>query len=71
MGKERTQYGRSFKDNAVKLSYARKNISAYERFKTTTDSDHKDPVCDNLLNREFKPVGPSLMWVSNIRIYIL
>ncbi|MGL5619616.1 MAG: IS3 family transposase, partial [Tannerellaceae bacterium] len=36
------------------------------RFKTTTDSDHKDPVCDNLLNREFKPIGPSLKWVSDI-----
>lgn len=48
MGKERTQYDRSFKENAVKLSYERKNVS------------------DNLLNREFKAVGPSLKWVSDI-----
>ncbi|MGL6178018.1 MAG: IS3 family transposase [Tannerellaceae bacterium] len=36
------------------------------RFKTATDSDHKDPICDNLLNREFKPVRLSLKWVSDI-----
>ncbi len=36
------------------------------RFKTTTDSVHKDPVCYNLLNREFKLVGPSLRLVSDI-----
>lgn len=31
MGKERTQYDRSFKDNAVKLSYERKSVSELAR----------------------------------------
>ena len=31
MGKERTHYDRVFKENAVKLSYERKNVSELAR----------------------------------------
>ncbi len=36
------------------------------KFKTTTDSNHKEPICDNILNRNFSPDAPSKVWVSDI-----
>lgn len=37
------------------------------RFKpTTTDSDHDDPVAENVLNREFAAAGPNEAWVGDI-----
>ena len=36
------------------------------KFKATTDSNHTEPICENLLNRDFNPIGPSLKWVSDI-----
>lgn len=34
--------------------------------KSTTDSRHKLPIADNVLNREFKPSKPNEVWVSDI-----
>ena len=36
------------------------------KFKATTDSDHKLPVAENLLNREFTPAAPDRVWSSDI-----
>lgn len=36
------------------------------KFKTTTDSKHTHRIMDNILNREFKVMGPSKVWVSDI-----
>lgn len=37
------------------------------KFKATTDSNHRLPVADNLLNREFaRPTGRNQMWLSDI-----
>lgn len=36
------------------------------KFKVTTDSTHKEPVCDNLLNRQFNPPAAAMRWVSDI-----
>ena len=36
------------------------------RFKVTTDSKHKLPVAENLLNREFKVAEPNKVWVQDI-----
>lgn len=36
------------------------------KFRTTTDSKHPHRVMENILNREFKVVGPSKVWVSDI-----
>lgn len=36
------------------------------RFKSTTDSRHKLPVSDNLLNRRFEVSKPNEVWVSDI-----
>ncbi len=36
------------------------------KFKITTDSNHKEPICDNILNRSFSPNAPSKAWVSDI-----
>lgn len=65
---EITAKGSRISRTTVALHMKQLNIQSKvrRRFKTTTDSDHKDPVCDNLLNREFKPTGPSLKWVSDI-----
>ena len=35
-------------------------------FKATTDSNHKLPVAENLLNREFTPAAPDRVWSSDI-----
>ncbi|KWT88140.1 putative integrase catalytic subunit [Candidatus Magnetominusculus xianensis] len=37
-----------------------------KRFKATTDSKHKLPVADNLLNRRFEATVPNQVWVSDI-----
>ena len=36
------------------------------KFKATTDSDHKLPVAENLLDREFTPAAPDRVWTSDI-----
>jgi putative transposase len=36
------------------------------KFVNTTDSNHKLPVADNILARQFNPVMPDLAWVSDI-----
>lgn len=40
--------------------------SQKRKFKATTNSNHKLPVADNLLNQEFKPTEPNQVWVSGI-----
>lgn len=37
-----------------------------KKFKQTTDSKHKLPVAPNLLDREFSPKKPNLVWVTDI-----
>ena len=37
-----------------------------KKYKATTDSDHKLPVADNILNQEFKAEAPNKVWVSDI-----
>ena len=37
-----------------------------KKYKVTTDSWHKYPVAENLLNRNFNPSGPNQCWVSDI-----
>lgn len=37
-----------------------------KKFKQTTDSKHKLPLAPNLLNREFSPKKPHLVWVTDI-----
>lgn len=39
---------------------------AVKKFVTTTDSKHKEPVADNLLNREFKVTSPNRIWAGDI-----
>lgn len=36
------------------------------KFKVTTDSKHKLPVAENLLNQQFKVYKPNAVWVSDI-----
>jgi transposase InsO family protein len=36
------------------------------KHKSTTDSKHKMPISQNVLNREFYPKRPNLIWVSDI-----
>lgn len=36
------------------------------QFKNTTDSNHKEPICENLLDRHFSPEEASKAWVSDI-----
>ncbi len=36
------------------------------RFKATTDSGHKLPVADNILDRKFEAAAPNVAWVTDI-----
>ncbi len=36
------------------------------KFRCTTDSNHRLPVAENLLNRQFDPAGPNEAWVADI-----
>ena len=35
-------------------------------FRKTTDSDHRYPVADNLLKRDFAPAAPDIVWATDI-----
>ena len=39
---------------------------ARKKFKVTTDSNHKKPVADNLLNQDFSASTPDEKWVTDI-----
>jgi putative transposase len=39
---------------------------AKRKWKATTDSKHKLPIADNLLNRDFNASGPNKKWVTDI-----
>jgi transposase InsO family protein len=56
-GKERVR--NMMKDNAIRARAKRK-------FKATTDGNHNLPVCENLLNRNFKPSLPDTVWTGDI-----
>ena len=47
------------RDNAIRARSKRK-------YKATTDSNHGLPVSDNLLNRNFQPERPDLVWTGDI-----
>jgi transposase InsO family protein len=57
VGKERVR--KLMKLHGIKARSKRK-------FKATTDSNHKLPVAENLLNREFSPPAPNSAWASDI-----
>ena len=46
-------------DNDIRAKTARK-------FRHTTDSNHKLPVADNVLDRQFDPEAPNEKWVADI-----
>jgi putative transposase len=50
---------RLMRDNGVRAKTARK-------FRNTTDSNHKLPVADNLLDRQFEAQGPNERWLADI-----
>ena len=37
-----------------------------KKFKITTDSRHKEPVAENILDRKFDVAAPNTVWVSDI-----
>jgi transposase InsO family protein len=42
-------------------------LPAKKKFRVaTTDSDHEDPIADNLLNRDFHAAAPNKVWVGDI-----
>lgn len=41
-------------------------VKRKKRFVLTTDSNHKEPVADNLLNREFAPAARNQAWTTDI-----
>ena len=57
VGKERVR--KMMRDNAIRARSKRK-------YKATTDSNHGLPVSDNLLNRNFQPERPDLVWTGDI-----
>ena len=40
--------------------------AAPRRFVRTTDSNHRLPVAENLLGRDFAPLGPDRAWPADI-----
>lgn len=55
----RTTVARYMKEMKLKSKLKRKFIA-------TTSSDHKEPVAENLLNRQFNPTEPGVAYVSDI-----
>lgn len=48
------------------VSSKTKRSKLKRRFKVTTDSNHRYPVCSNHLNRNFTPKSLNEVWVSDI-----
>jgi transposase InsO family protein len=44
---------------------------ARKRFKSTTMSDHDQPVAANLLNREFTAAAPNQRWVGDTTEFVI
>ena len=42
-----------------------------ERFKTTTMSDHDDPIAANVLDRDFTAAGPNQRWVGDTTEFVI
>ena len=57
VGKERVR--KLMKQHGIKARSKRK-------FKATTDSSHSLPVAPNLLERNFSPTAPNMVWTSDI-----
>ena len=60
--------GKNVNHKTVESLMKKNNIRAKtkRKFKQTTDSKHKLPVAPNLLDREFSPKKPNLVWVTDI-----
>ena len=37
-----------------------------KRFRRTTDSNHTDPIAENVLQRDFEPAAPNQSWVTDV-----
>ena len=61
------QFIKCGKNRAAKLM---KKIGLYgvgkRKFKVTTQSDHKLPVCQNLIVQDFKVYAPCVLWTADI-----
>ncbi len=42
-------------------------VKTKRKYKVTTDSKHRFPVADNVLNRQFSPPGPNQAWGTKSR----
>jgi len=51
---------------ARRMQHLGLQAQAKKKFKVTTDSNHKLPVAENLLNRDFSATGPNQKWVGDI-----
>jgi transposase InsO family protein len=60
----RSKIRRLMKEASVHVRYRRK-------YKVTTNSNHKKPLFDNVLNRQFKVNGPNQAYVSDITYCVL
>ena len=60
--------GRTVNHKTVESIMRKSGIRARtkKKYKHTTDSNHKLPVAQNLLNREFATKKPNLVWVTDI-----
>lgn len=73
MGSERLQQElaeQGIKAGVCRIRRIRKKLGLKckqkKKFKATTDSNHKLPVADNLLDQKFEATAPNRVWVSDI-----
>lgn len=68
MAAELTARGHACSENTVAKLMREHGIKARgpRRFVRTTDSNHRLPVADNLLDRDFDPSGPNESWSADI-----
>ena len=68
MTRELQARGYEVSENTVARLMAEHGLKAasQKKFRVTTDSDHKHPVAENLLNREFEQSEPDRVWLSDI-----
>jgi putative transposase len=55
----RTRVAREMKELGLKCR-------THKKFIATTDSNHNEPIAENLLNRQFNPEQMNTAWVSDL-----
>lgn len=73
LGKDLQEDGEAVSEKRVARLMREEGIQGKvrRRFKTTTMSDHADPIAPNVLDRDFTAAGPNQRWVGDTSEFLI